>query len=343
MNLLARSAAAAVCVASLFCSAAEPSIKTERTGGLKGKTSVALAAFRVIFVTEDSVAATSSNNFGGGGMFSAGRATVQQDAELLGLTKPVMQKIADSVYADFLSKIKAQGYTILQPSELAAKSEQYKSLDMTENFQSGRWGYYVVPTGQVSISLAADESQALGHGSKSGAFGGFKGNAQRMKKGEADKVLPEISRADGTPILGVTYVISFADFKSNGYSHWGQSAKTKIDPGATINGFDPKALEPMATGIQLWDKDTNCIACPPATLAIKGNLHSDAGIGEMAKYDAKTAAERRANAIGEAFTGDNIKHKAYMMTIDAPAYEKETIALANKASDLMVAAVAKEK
>ncbi|MBS1799836.1 MAG: hypothetical protein JSS95_08430 [Acidobacteria bacterium] len=63
----------------------------------------------------------------------------------------------------------------------------------------------------------------------------------------------------------------------------------------------------------------------------------------MAKYDAKTAAEKRANALGEAFTGDNVKHKAYMMTIDAPAYETETTALAAKASDLMVAAVSKEK
>lgn len=342
MNLLTRAAATAVCVASLFCSA-EPSIKTERVGGLKGKTSVALAAFRVIFVTEDSVAATSSNNFGGGGMFSAGRATSQQDAELLGLTKPLMQTITDSIYSDFLAKLKAQGYTALQPSELAAKSDQYKSLDMTENFQTGRWGIYVVPTGQVSISLAADESQALGHGSKSGVFGGFKGNSQRMKKGEADKVLPEVSKTNGTPLIGVTYVVSFADFKSNGYSHWGQSAKTKIDPGATINGFEGKGLDPMATGIQLWDKDTNCMGCPPATLALKGNLHSDAGIGEMAKYDAKTASERTTNALGMALTGDNVKHKAYMMTIDAPAYEKETKALSAKATDLMIAAVVKEK
>jgi hypothetical protein len=328
-------AALALSASTLF--AAGPSVRTERTGILKNRPTVALGAFRVIFVTEDSIGATSSNNFGGG------RATTEQDAALIGLEQPLMQKLTDSIYADFLDEMQSKGYTVLDSQKLAAAAPTYKSLDMTDNFQSGRWGTYVVPTGQTSIALAADESTAVGRGSKGGVFSGFKAQGQKTKKGEADKVLPEISKAANAPILGVTIVVSFAEFRGSGYSHWGQGAKTKILTGATINGTESRG--PMVTGIQAWEAEMyhNCsIACPLSTLSMEGNIHNEAAIGELAKYDAKTRGDKQTNALG-ALTGESIKHKGYFLQLDAAAYEKNVVTVSQQANDLLVAALVKEK
>ena len=331
-------AALALSASTLF--AAGPSVRTERTGILKGRSTVALGAFRVIFVTEDSIASTSTNNFGGG---LGGRATTEQDAALVGLEQPLMQKLTDSIYADFLDKMQTKGYTVLDSQKLATAAPAYKALDMTDNFESGRWGTYVVPTGQMSISLAADESKAVGRGSKGGVFSGFKAQGQKTKKGEADKVLPEVSKSANAPVLGVTVVVSFAQFRGSGYSHWGQSAKTKIQTGATINGTESRG--PMVTGIQAWEAEMyhNCsVACPLSTLSMEGDIHDENAIGELAKYDAKTKGDKQTNAIG-ILTGDSVKHKGYVVQLDAAAYEKNVLTVSGQANELLVASLVKEK
>ncbi|MBS1815428.1 MAG: hypothetical protein JSS87_11170 [Acidobacteria bacterium] len=342
INALRTCTALAVLATASAAYAGGPSIKTERTGGLKGKSTVAIGAFRVIWVRQDSIGASSTNNFGGG---LTGRATVEQEAFLLGLEKPQMQKLTDQIYADFLTKLKAKGYTVIEPKDLLAKAPQAASLEMTENFETGRWGTYVVPSGQSSIQLAADESKAVGRGSKGGVFSGFKQQGQKTKKGEADKVLPEASKAIGdTPVIGVTIVASFAQFKGSGYSHWGQSAKTKIMTGATINGAQEKQ-DAMVTGIQVWDAHMydNCkIACPLSTLALVGDIHDEHSVGEMVKYDAKTHGERITNAFSD-FTGDAAKHKGYIVNLDPAAYDQNMPVVAAQANDLLVASLAKER
>jgi hypothetical protein len=344
MKLLLRSLSAPLLALSLATTAfaGGPSIKSERTGGLKNKSSLAIGAFRVIFVMQDSIGATSTNNFGGG---LTGRATTEQEALLLGLQKPLMQSLTDRIYADFLSKLKGKGYSVTESKDLFAKSSEIASLDTTENFEKGRWGTYVIPTGQRSIQLAADESKDVGRGSKGGVFSGFKQLGQKTKKGEADKVLPEVSKSiGGDPILGVTVVVSFAQFKGSGYSHWGQGARTKILTGATINGAQEKT-DAMVTGVQVWDANMyhNCsVACPLSTLMLVGDIHDENSIGEMAKYDAKTHGERVTNAFTE-FTGDATKHKGYIVDLDAAAFEKNVPVVALQANDLLATAIAKEK
>lgn len=335
-------AAIAALAFTLPALAGGPSIKTQRTGGLKGKSTVALGAFRVIWVKQDAIAASSVNNFGGG---LTGRATVEQEGFLFGLEKDQMQRLTDQIYADFLSKLKAKGYTVIENKELVAKAPAVAQLEMTENFEKGRWGYYVVPTGQGSIQLAADDSKAVGRGAKGGVFSGFKQQGQKTKKGEADKAFPEASKTmDNTPILGVTIVASFAQFKGNGYSHWGQSAKTKIMQGATINGAAEKQ-DAMVTGVQVWDGKMydNCkIACPLSTLQLVGDIHDDKPVGSMVEFDAKNASDKMANALHE-ITGDAAKHKGYAITLDPAAYDAAIPAVAGQANTLLIDAIAKEK
>lgn len=334
--------AAAVAAGSPYTYA--QSIKTEHTGGLKGKNTLALGAFRVVFVISDSIAAESFNSGAQAGIFGSSSSKAEGDAAMVGLKPEMMQKITDELYAQFLDKAKSSGYSVIDSRTLAERAPEYASLDMTENNSAARWGIYVVPTGQTSAALPADESKELGRGSKKSVFSGFKANGQKFKKGEVDQVLPAISQKVDAPVMAVTYVVSFAKFKSNGRSHFGQSAHFKIEYGATLNGFEEQ--DPMATGIQFWDKDGGkaCGMCTGSLLALKGDVHSEANIGTVSKYDAKTNYEGFSNTMTYLNGGGNIQvHKGYIMTIDPALYEKNVLEVGNQTNGLLFAAMLKER
>lgn len=344
MNKHLRAVSAAFLAAALALPAAEPSIKTDHTSSLKGKSTLAIAAFRVIFVMHDSISAESMNVRNQVGVFGSVSNTSQQDAVMMGVDKPEMQKVTDAIYADFLSKAKSNGYTVIEPKDLAAKAPEYKSLDMTESFEDGRWGTYVIPTRQVSASLAADDSKAIERGSKAGAFRGFKANSQKFKKGEADKVFVQTSSALGdVPLIAVTYVVSFAKFKGTGTRHFLNSAKTSIEWGATINGFEEQ--NPMATGIQVWDKSVRSGAMTAgSTLALKGDLHDETSLGKVEKFDAKTKYEGFSNTLTYLNgSGNTTVHKGYVLNADKTVYINTTTSVASKANDMLIAALVKER
>lgn len=320
-----------------------PNLKTanvhvDRGNIMKGQSSFAVAAFRVIFVTSDYTSATSSNNNAGEtGAFYEGRSKASAAAQLVGLDKDLMQKLTDEIYADFLTRARTAGYTVVDSKGLAQRSKTYTTLPMTENFGEGRFGTYVIPTGQTSTEQANDNSTAVGRGASSGVFGGFKKASQSRKKSDADKQMPDVSTEAGMPVVGVTMVVSFARFKSNGFSHWGQSSKTSVEFGPTINGIDEEDM-PMATGIQFWDKDSNknCVSCYKLAAAVlRSDIHTTDSLGSLGK----PVTKKDANWI----TGNASKDLKAVLFVDPELFQKNELAQASRANEMLIGALARER
>ncbi len=288
----------------------EASIKVEKGGTFKGQSVLAIGSFRVAFVTEDSAVSTSHGAFSGGG--SAAKMT----GILSGVDHALMQKIADEVYADFLKQAAAKGYTVIDSAKVAAASAAYSSVTQTVNFADSRVGTLVIPTGQRSVALAADDSAKESHGS-AGLGGAFGNLGKTTAKSDANKAFPLAAKDVGAPVMGVTIVVNFAN-----------SSKATVEPGATIDGTNKNDLA-LFTSILAWDaKSCEYIGCM-ARVILQGEIHSDSPIGDVSKSKSSSwLASSKGTATIEA---------------DPALYEKNVLEVTSHATEMMIDSIAKEK
>jgi len=309
------------------------SVKVTNGGPFKGKSALAIGAFRVTFKLHDQVVSTAGNALMGGGGSS-----VTDDTTMVGIDHVLMQKIADAIYADFLQQATAKGYTILDSVKLAATSPEYKALPVTVSFSEGPLGSFVIPTGQTSPVLATDDYKQERHGAQTFSAG-FKGIGVQMAKTEANAVFPKIGKDTGAAVIAVNIVVNYAAYKGT-QSTWMGNSKATVDFGATIEGVDAQMLGTMIRG---WDaKTADCGNCM-AEAYLKGVVHSSEPIGTTAKRDALGVSGNVGNAIGGLMGGSIAKHKAYELTADPAAYEKNSLQVAKEAVGLLLEEVAKEK
>jgi hypothetical protein len=312
------------------------SAKVTRGEPFKGQKTYALGAFRVTFVTEDTVAALAKGTFSGGNSASS-RIT----GTLAGVDHDLMQKIADEVYADFMKQAAAQGITFMDTANLAKKSPAYAAMEQATNFEEGRLGTFVIPTGQRSVPLGADGSKRVGKGSK-GIMDAWRQNASAMDKAEANKAFPKVAQEAGTSVLAVTIVVNFANFKGNGTSSFTMTAKTSIISGATLEGMS-KGDAIASTSMMGWDaKTVDCAQCM-AQVTLEGSVHSDVPIGTLDTHSDMKVGDHIANGIAALAGGTTYSKKAAIINADPVAYETNVLLVAAQASDLLLSAIANEK
>jgi hypothetical protein len=286
-------------------------VKVARGGELKGKSTLALGAFRVAFVTHDAAAAAARGMFGG--------SAAKISAELVGVDRALMQKIADAIYADFLKQATARGYTVVESSSLLKTSAAYAALTSAENFSVGRLGTFVIPTGQRSVALASD-ARAKEEKGTGGFAARFNIVSDQVAKTPAYDVFPVAADQAGAPVLAVTIAVNFANFKAS--SSMGGS-KASLAVGATIDGRNKLEILP-STAILVWDKSTGTCALCQGQFGLEGQIYSDAAIGS---YDGAGTQNNQTGTV----------------TADPAAYEKSVLAVAAQATDLLLSAVVAER
>lgn len=295
-------------------------IKVEKGSTFKGQSTLAIGAFRVAFITDDTAYAKSS------GMFANGGSSAKMTGALTGVDHALMQKIADEIYADFLKQAAAKGYTIIDSAKVAAASSAYRDVVQTVNFADSRIGTLVIPTGQRSVALAADDSAKDVKGAST-LGGAFHNLGKQTAKSDANKAFPMAAKDVGAPVMGVTIVVNFANFKGTN-SGFG-SSKVSVVPGATIDGTNKNDLA-LFTSILAWDaKSCEYVGCMARVIQV-GQIHSDAPIGKTASSSKKDffAGTAKGTAVVDA---------------DPALYETNVLAVSSEASEMMLSAIAKEK
>jgi hypothetical protein len=142
----------------------------------------------------------------------------------------------------------------------------------------------------------------------------------QLAKTPAYEAFPTAANQAGAPVLGVTIVVNFANFKGSGSLG---GSKATLSVGATIDGRNKNELIP-STSILGWDKDTNTCALCQAQFGLEGQIHSDAAIGA---YD---GAGQQNNQSGT-------------VTVDPAAFESNVLVVATQATTLLLGAVAAER
>ena len=295
------------------------SVKAEHASILSGQSKIAIGAFRVAFVTED--AANSESH----GAFSGGGSAARMSGVLLGVDNALMQKITDAVYADFLKQAAAKGYTVMDSVALDKTAPAYHELVAVENFKTGRLGTLVIPTSQRSVELAAD-SRGKDEKGSGGFAAAFHNVTDQVSSAPANKAFPTAAKQAGMPVVAVTIVANFANFKGSS-SSFGTS-KASLTPGATIDGRNKNNII-ASTSIQGWDAGTGSCALCMAQFELEGQIHSEAPIGTL-------------NINGEWSFGGSTK-KGAVVQADPVSYEKNVEAVASQATDLMLSAMAAKK
>jgi hypothetical protein len=295
----------------------DASVKVTNGGEIKGKSTVAIGAFRVAFVTEDAANASTSGIFGS--------SAVKFSGVLVGVDHALMQKIADDVYADFLKQAAAKGYTVIESSALVKSAAAYAALAPSDNFTVGRLGTFVIPTGQRSVALAAD-NRAKEEKGTAGFSARFNIVSDQVAKSPAYEAFPVAARQADAAILAVTIVANFANFKGSG-SMGGSKASLAV--GATIDGRNKNEIIP-STSILGWNNGTGVCPFCQAQFGLEGQIHSDESIGTYDSADAK-------NNPGEK------KYVTGIVTADPAAYEKNILLVASQAIDMLLDAVSAEK
>ncbi|BBP01331.1 hypothetical protein [Sulfuriferula nivalis] len=289
----------------------DASVKVTHGGELKGKSTFAIGAFRVAFVTEDAANAASH------GLFGSSAAKIS--GELVGVNHTLMQKIADEIYVEFLKQASAKGYAVIESSALMKTAAAYAALSPSENFTVGRLGTFVIPTGQRSVALAADDRAKEDKGT-AGFAARFNIISDQVAKSPAYEAFPIAAKQTDAAVLGITIVANFANFKGSG-SFGGSKASLAV--GATIDGRNKNEIIP-STSILGWGSGTGACAFCQAQFGLEGQIHSDAFIGT---YDSSGSSNNQSGTV----------------TVDPAAYEKNILLVASKAIDLLLTSVAAEK
>ncbi len=198
-----------------FLGSAKSDLDVDTPKAFAGKKDVVIGAFRVGFVTYNKVSHSTGTSFLSG-PGSAGRASAK--STLVGVDAGTMQKITDAAYADFVSKLKANGYNVVDHSKLAALPE-YKRMSTVkapqETDEGGMDLTYFTPAGIPLKGTGFAFSMPL-----------------TAMAASAEKL--------GVPILDVDYKVNFANGSGAGWSvatvEVGQGISIPPGSGLTLYG-----------------------------------------------------------------------------------------------------------
>ncbi len=267
----------------------DPVVKVSGSDALKGASTVAIGSFNVGFIFEstDQIKKT-------GGVLAAVGGTTKAKSSLVGVTPEMMQQIADNAYANLLSQLTAQGFTVTAAETVFAsetlagkgKSEPTEATILLEKKSKGK-ATYMRPTAiprQIMI---------LGDVPTSGGFGQIGNTMAYSQNGIA---LGNYARAAGTPVIAVTYLVDFSDQKRPGAFDFGGGVKVNanlsVTPGyskMTIIGSNGKQSvltlnQPVSVDgdfIDMQDASSGGEKTIQSVANVAGGLAAAAGLGGL--------------------------------------------------------------
>ena len=206
---------------------------------LKNAPRVAVAGFRVAFVTKNGAAARSSSAFSNLGASTGGTRTVTQaanarvDVELQNIDAARMQAIADQAYADFMTSLQASGRPVVPMAEMQA-SAGWAQIERTPTDKP----YETSPTGTAKhYTFASPQSLPLWFGH----FDAPLGDRAAFSLGNW-RALNQISVDTGAVVVVPQLVVDFAEVSSSGNSLWRTQAEVGAKSGMSIEALNTKLL-----------------------------------------------------------------------------------------------------
>lgn len=271
---------------------------------LGGADKVAVAGFRVVFITTNSATASTDSrlaNLGNSAASPSGIKVYQTDTsltmnvQLVGVDMSLMQRLADAAYADFLVKLQQAGHEVV-PVESILENEYFQGLDAygyttTQPYvKKARVGdprtYLVFSPSQLPLWFTHGDSIQLGNLSPF-ALKNVKQITKLSYETNAAVVIPQIT-------------IDFADMGSSGRRKLVGNAKVDAEPIVSLaNSYTSFTVyhaknNVMADGDVIYLGDEVPV---PGTYAVseqissKNNADMVAALGALGAYNQTTQAK----------------------------------------------------
>ena len=208
--------------AGLFGMSKAEAVKVENKEAFKGMDKVVIGSFKIGFATYKTDSAKAGGGLSGG---FGGKSTAK--STLLGIDDKTMQSITDQAYQQFVTDLKAKGYTIVDRNELLTNktfADVKTYPNPYEDSSGGLFGSnsktkYFTPT-------AFGDKMHIFMGEIGGTMGGF-------AFGNPSVAAMEYARESGVKVLNVVYVVDYANADS--YGGWARtSSAVEIGQGITI-------------------------------------------------------------------------------------------------------------
>jgi hypothetical protein len=170
------------------------------------------------------------------------------DTSLKGVDPATRQRIADQAYADFVARLKAAGYEVVDQAEFNRLAPERATWKAQPNFGEGRFGTYVAPTGMNVYFMPGDAAKR----DTSGMFGqqmmAITASADRP---QAYTRSPYLARDADVGVIAVSLVVDYGVYSSSGAKTRAFNADSSASwkPGVAIaagNAVD------RATVLQYW-------------------------------------------------------------------------------------------
>ncbi|MAE34199.1 MAG: hypothetical protein CMH97_02895 [Oceanospirillaceae bacterium] len=201
-------------------------VVTDNLEKMEDSKEVYLGQFSVTFVVKDKASATSQSS-----MFSKDRAYAKAilKSELLGVPEETMQAITDEAYKSFVSKLKAQGYTIRNYSDLTS-SKAWSGMDKLETpYQPSAVGSFFKGDQGKTLTFTPAGTDLL-------VYKGYPSAPNPV----APYKLAELAGDLGYPILTANYRVHFANLsgqtdRSMDYNTGKRTYSAEVSLGQAIN------------------------------------------------------------------------------------------------------------
>ena len=193
---------------------------------------VVVAGYRVGFVTRNSASAYAGAGLANLGQSTGRNRTITQaqnkriEVGLMNVNVPLMQAIADQLYADFVAQLKAAGKTVVTFEEIA-QSAAVAAIEKAEIKEGNT--YTVSPMGDARhYTIVAPSGQPLYF-----MAGEMLGDKGPFAQGN-NKTLGAIANAAQAVALLPMVMIDFAELASSGRSNFGSNAHVEAKPGMAL-------------------------------------------------------------------------------------------------------------
>ena len=302
-------------------------IKVENAKNMAGISNVIIASFSIAFVTEKSDAAFAGarNNFKAMGAITKAR--------LEGISAEDFQAITDAAYEDFVVKITAAGYSIVDRSAMIRDKQMAK----IQYLPSGAEGSLVFgkdskakarffgPTAFGEWAIMKGETGEATAAAGGSVFGAFKA-ISAMGGPTTAKIYYSIY--NGQPTISVAYVVDFASVERYG-GRYAVQATVGLD--ASLAVVD--AISVVTTTSAKGATATATVAQPIAVAGNFGRLQDTTTGGQ-------TASNVAGALIGGLFGSGSNSYKYVTFTAQPATYRAGAIEAAKSATALIVPEIA---
>ena len=221
-------------------------LKVSGQDAAKGVTQVAIGAFNVGFIFK-SVDSTKAMD----GAIGAFQGTTRAESTLVGITPEMMQAITDAAYADFLTKLGANGYTVQPPEALFAAPLPHAHPEVSplnvnillEKKSTGKVTF-VKPSALGSMYIIPGDFTGSGMSSM----------GLNMNSGQTGYALSQYAKSAGVGVIDVVYLIDFSEQQQNG------GFSVKVHSGVSIASNFSRATLIAPTGKSTTIKLNQAIA-----------------------------------------------------------------------------------